>query len=172
MSLRRILSICLVALAACAIRFAQQPQAPATLAPDSAARSNRLERVDGARRGLRGRRLDMPGLNRSLNLSDEQRQQQRAIMQRYFAATKSQREELFKLREKRFEGSFTAEDQARAKSLHLEMRNSMSGIRGEMLGILTPEQRTQMETFRKEREQKREEMMKRRQVFQQKPQLN
>jgi Spy/CpxP family protein refolding chaperone len=172
MSLREILSICLVSLGTCAAGFAQQPQAPAAPGQDSTVRSNRLQRMDRARREFRGRRPDMLGLGRAMDLTEEQRQQQRAIMQRYFTATKTQREELFKLREKRLEGNFTTEDQARAKSLHQEMRNSMSGIRGDMLGILTPEQRTQMETLRKEHVQKREEMMRRRQPVQQKPQLN
>ncbi len=172
MSLWKILPMWLITLGTCAVGFAQQAQTPAAPGPDRRAVSNRLQRMDGARRAFRGPRPGILGPESALNLTDEQRLQQRTIMQRYFAATKVPREELFKMREKRFEGTFNAADQARARALHQEIRSSTTGIRGDMLGILTPEQRTQMETLRKERQQRREQMMKRVQGLQQKPQLD
>jgi len=102
---------------------------------------------------------------RQLKLSEEQRQQQRAILQRHLAATKAQREQLFQLRERRLEGSFTAEERARVRSIRQELRTALQGIRGEMRNTLTAEQRSQMEAFREERRQRREEMMKQRQEF-------
>jgi len=102
---------------------------------------------------------------RELNLNDEQRQQVRAAMQRQLESTKSQREELFKLREKRMAGTLTSEDEARAMALHQELRDSMKGVEGEIEGILTPEQRTRLEEIRKERRARHEERLKNRRSF-------
>jgi Spy/CpxP family protein refolding chaperone len=100
---------------------------------------------------------------RELNLSEEQRQQGRAIMQRRLQSTKTQREELFKLREKRIDGTFTAEDEARAKALHQEIRTAMQGVREEMAGLLTAEQKAKLEQMKKERKERMEQRMKERQ---------
>jgi protein CpxP len=149
--------------------FAQeaQPQTPAT--PDGAFRKDRLERMErhrerlGRRDGIkrdrdRGRRGGGMGhLMRELNLSEEQRQQSRAIMQRRLEGTKSQREELFRLREKRIAGTFTAEDEARAKALHQEIRTAMEGVRTEMAGVLTAEQKAKLEQLKQERKEKMEQ---------------
>lgn len=98
-----------------------------------------------------------------LNLSDEQRQQQRAIVQRRLESTKAQREELFRLREKRIAGTFTAEDEARAKALHQEIRTTMQGVRTEMQSVLTAEQKARLEELQKERKAKMEQRMQERQ---------
>jgi protein CpxP len=145
-----------------------------TPSPDSDSRlKNRSERIAarGERRGRRermGHRGGAAHLMRELNLTDEQRQQSRAIMQRRLAGTKSQREELFALREKRIAGTFTADDEARAKALRQEMRASMEGIRAEMEGILTAEQKTKLEQLQQERKAKFEQQMKERQQLQNK----
>ena len=110
-------------------------------------------------RGHRGR----GHLMRELNLSEEQRAQGRAIMQRRLQSMKPQREELFKLREKRIAGTFTAEDEARAKALHQEMRSAMTGVREEMAGVLTADQRAKLEQLKKERKERIEQRMKERQ---------
>jgi protein CpxP len=128
-----------------------------------AARGERKGRREGmGHRGGRGH------LMRELNLTDEQRQQSRAIMQRRLAGTKSQREELFALREKRIAGTFSADDEARAKALRQEMRASMEGVRAEMEGVLTAEQKTKLEQLKQERKAKFEQRMKERQEFQNK----
>ena len=155
--------------------FAQeaQPQTPST--QDDAFRKDRIKRMErhrerlGRREGLKGgedtgrRGRGMGQLVRELNLSDEQRQQSRAIMQRRLESTKTQREELFKLREKRIAGTFTAEDEARARALHQEIRTAMEGVRTEMAGVLTAEQRAKLEQLKKERKEKMEQRMKERQ---------
>lgn len=124
------------------------------------------QRGDLHRRGPgMGHRGGIGHLIRELNLTDEQRQQARNIMQRRMEGTKSQREELFKLREKRIAGTFTADDEARAKSLRQEMRAAMAGARGEMEALLTPEQKARLEQLKQERKTRIEERMKRRQEF-------
>jgi Spy/CpxP family protein refolding chaperone len=98
-----------------------------------------------------------------LNLSDEQRQQHGAIVQRHLESIKAQREELLKLREKKAQGIFTAEDGARAKALRQEIHNSRQGADTEIEAILTPEQRAKLEQFKTERKARHDEMQKRRQ---------
>ena len=100
---------------------------------------------------------------RELNLTEKQRQQSRAIMQRRLESTKLQREELFKLREKRIAGRFTAEDGARAKALHQEIQTTMESGRSEMEGVLTAEQKTKLEELKTERKERMEQRMKERQ---------
>lgn len=148
------------------VAIAQQTQ---TQSPDTGSQlKRRSERL--AQRGERKRRRDGMGhrggvgqLIRELNLSDEQRQQSRAIMRRRLESTRTQREELFKLREKRIAGTFTADDEVRAKALRQEMRASMEGVRAEMEGVLTAEQKTKLEQLKQERKAKMEQRKKERQ---------
>jgi len=147
-----------------AIAFGQQPQAQAPeggMRPDSVRHRDgrRHDKNDSVGRHGFGR---FPGM-RQLNLTEDQRQQQRAIVQRHLESTKAQREELFKLREKRIAGAFTADDEARAKALRQEIHNSMQGIHSEIEGILTAEQRTKLEQLKTERKARHEMMRERRQ---------
>jgi len=167
-----------IILAAGMIAFAQEPQPPNPPSPDGALRKERMEQRRerlrerlGERKGLgrhrgpggMGRRG--PGMGRlphELNLSDAQREQSRAIMQRRLEGTKVQREELFKLREKRIAGTFSAEDGARAKALHEEIRASMAGARTEMESVLTAEQKAKLEGLKAERKTRHEQRLKER----------
>ena len=164
--------------------LAQEPKQSQTVpAQDGTFQKDRIERMErqrermGRREGMRGhdgmgrRGGGMGHLIRELNLTEEQRQQGRAIMQRRLESTKTQREELFKLREKRIDGTFTADDEARAKALHQEIRTAMEGVRAEMAGVLTTEQRAKLEQLKQERKEKMEQRMKERQErFNNKPQ--
>lgn len=162
-----------VILACGMIAFAQDPQTQTPTKQDGS--RDKIERMErhrermGRREGIEGREgLGRRGgrmghLIRELNLSDEQRQQSRAIMQRRLLSTKGQREELFKLREKRIAGTFTADDEARAKALHQEIRTAMQGVREEMAGVLTAEQKAKLEQLKSERKGKMEQRMKERQ---------
>lgn len=175
MSLRKSLFAVLGTILACvAIALAQEPQSQTPPPTDGTLRRDAIERMEqhrerlGRREGIEGRKgMGRRGggghLMRELNLSEEQRQQSRAIMQRRLESTKSQREELFKLREKRIAGTFTAEDETRAKALHQEIRTAMEGVRTEMAGVLTAEQKTKLEELQKERKARMEQRMKERQ---------
>jgi len=144
----------------------QSPDAGAQFKRRSERLAERGERK-GRHEGMR-HRGGIGHLIRELNLTDAQRQQARAIMQRRLQGSTTQREELFKLREKRIAGTFTADDEARAKALRQEMRASMEGVRAEMEGILTAEQKTKLEQLKQERKEKFEQRMKERQEFQNK----
>lgn len=142
------------------VGFAQQ----AAPTPSTNQKELRRERSELREKRREGRREHMkmrghrgPGFMRDLNLSDAQREQVRAISQRRLEATKGQREELFKMREKRIAGTFDAADEARVKALRQEMRLAMEGIRGETEAVLTAEQKTRLEQLKTERKARHEE---------------
>ncbi len=153
-----------------AVVAAQQTPSSSTEEPGNIVNTNRVRAQGLRKRGPRARKrmlgprkLDrLARLNPQLNLSQEQRALGRSIAQRNLAATKTQREQLFQMRQKRMEGSFTDEDKARAQSLRQEIRSTMQNMRAEMRNILTAEQRTQLEAFRAQRKQRREEFLNRR----------
>src|SRR6266498_28236 len=163
------------------VAFAQEPQLPTLATPDATFRRERIERMQrhreqvdrqGSRKGRgMGRHGGTGQLMRELNLSEEQRQQARAILQRRLEGTKAQREELFRLREKRIAGTFSADDEARAQALRQEIRTATEGAGTEMAGVLTAEQKAQLEQSKRERKEKMEHRMKERQErLNQKPQ--
>ncbi|HEY3038783.1 MAG TPA: Spy/CpxP family protein refolding chaperone [Pyrinomonadaceae bacterium] len=157
------------------VTFAQEPQPQMPAVRDEAFQKERLERRErqrerlGRQEGIRGHDLvrrrgaGMGHLMRELNLTEEQRQQSHAIVQRRLESIKAQREELFKLREKRIAGTFTADDEARAKNLRQEIRTTMAGVSTEMAGVLTVEQKGKLEQLKQERKEKFEQRMKERQ---------
>jgi len=127
-------------------------------------RRERMENREGRRpREAQERHRGMGRLMGELNLTEEQRQDSRTIMQRRLESTKLQREELFKLREKRIAGTFSADDEARARALHQEIRAAMEGARSEMDGVLTAEQKAKLEGLKKERKERMELRKKERQ---------
>lgn len=161
-----------------AAAMAQEPQSQTAPGQDETLRTERIERMQERRErreqrqgtaGHRemGRHGGMGRLMRELNLTEQQLQQRRAIMERRLESTKVQREELFRLGEKRRAGTFTADDEARAKALHQELRSSMESVRSEMDAVLTAEQKAKLEQLenerKQEREQRREQRLKERQ---------
>jgi periplasmic protein CpxP/Spy len=139
--------------------YAQEPRTPAQ-DRDSLRRERRSH--DGMSRRDRPGSGKFRGM-RELDLSDEQRQQQRAIVERHLQNIRSQRDELFKLGEKRAQGTLTAEDGARAKALRQEIQQSRQGAQAEIETLLTPEQRTKLDQLKTERRARRDEMLKLRQ---------
>ena len=142
--------------------FAQQQEPPTAPqdGPGKSARRGRLGRPHGPRMGRRLRALR--GL-RGLDLTDAQRQQFRSIGESRRQRTHAQREELRQLFQTRRQGgTLTPEQEARARQLHEELRQTGEAIRDEMLAVLTPEQRTRLEQRREEHKARREEFRKRR----------
>lgn len=136
-----------------AVAQAQQPQ-PSTQNP---APGTAAARPFGGKEGRRFRRGPGPGGNfgprllRELNLTDDQKKQVRGIIEQTFQSRKAEREELQQLGEKRRQGTLTAEDQARAKTLHEQVRASMQETETKLAAILTAEQKAKAEELIKER---------------------
>ncbi|HEX6732192.1 MAG TPA: hypothetical protein VF074_19395 [Pyrinomonadaceae bacterium] len=135
--------------------FAQEPQPNDS---QTGPRAGRMRGIRGERR-LKKQRLH---LRQKLQLSEEHKQQRKAIFRRGMLATKAQREQLFQLREKRLTGALTAEDRNRAKQLRMELRQAMAEARKESLNLLTSEQKTRLTTLQQERKLRREEKLKQR----------
>lgn len=144
--------------------FAQNPPAQ-TQQPgvEGAPRTGRMQHRHMRDRGPREGRL---GLGR-LNLTDAQREQLRQIESRYVAGFRARREEMRALRQSRRQtgAALTAEQEARARQLREELRADAERMRAEMRGVLTEEQRTQLQSARDEIGQRRELRRERRQQF-------
>lgn len=154
------MTLCVV-LALVVTAFAQQPQGPP---PDRGTRPEGMGRRSGmaGRERMRGPGAhDLRGVLRELNLTDAQKEQVRATIQRNMEGTKAQREELRQLAEKRRQGALTTEEEARAKTLRDQLFNSMKGRHADLLAILTPEQKARLEEIEKTRKERRKEMRER-----------
>jgi Spy/CpxP family protein refolding chaperone len=124
-----------------------QAQQPATQNPTEG-----TERREGrsSRRGPGGGAFG-PGVLRELNLTDEQKQQVRTIIQQSSESNKAVREELRQLGEKKRQGTLTSEEEARARTLHEQMRASMKETETKIAGLLTAEQKATAANLMKER---------------------
>ena len=136
-----------------AVVVAQDQQPPTTGAPQ-VQKQNRGDRLGRrGKRHMRGRRLG--GGLRGLDLTDQQKEQARAIMRANFESHKAQIEELKQLRQKGREGLSDA-DKARAKELHNQLRESRLSARNQLSSLLTAEQKTKLEERMKNRRERRE----------------
>lgn len=126
--------------------FAQQPQQNNNgVAPT---RPNRqVQQMEMRRRGRRGVARGF----RQLNLTDQQRQQMRSIMQSQAQGTQTQRQELRQLAQKRRTGTLTDAETARAKELRQQLMQSRLGVHTQMLAVLTPEQKAKIDEMVKTR---------------------
>ena len=132
-----------------------QAQQPATQNPTEG--PERMGRAEG--RGFRrgpGAGGFGPAMLRELNLTDDQKQQVRTILQQSFAGSKTAREELRQLGEKRRQGTLTTEEEARARTVHEQLRASMKDTETKIASVLTVEQKAKVEELRKERKAKHE----------------
>jgi Spy/CpxP family protein refolding chaperone len=136
-----------------AVAQAQQPQ-PST---QNQTTGTEASRHFGRREGRGFHRGPGPGGNfgpwllSGLNLTDDQKKQVHAIIDQTFQSRKSEREELRQLGEKRRQGTLSVDDQARARTLHQQMRASMADTETKIAAVLTAEQKAKAEELIKER---------------------
>jgi Spy/CpxP family protein refolding chaperone len=140
------------------VTFAQTP------APQEAQPSPRAERAEKRARFGRHKRAGEFGRKsarhafRQLNLTDAQREQFRAIRERYQSGFQTPRQELRQLAEvRRGGGTLTPEQLARAQELHTQLRAHNEKMRAEMQSLLTPEQQEQLKQQRELLQQRRKE---------------
>jgi Spy/CpxP family protein refolding chaperone len=91
----------------------------------------------------RHRGMPMLRLMHDLNLTDAQKEQARAVIQRFRTSIEPQRQALRELRRQTEPGTVSDEVRERARALRGEIRESMMAAHGELLTILTTEQRAQ-----------------------------
>jgi Spy/CpxP family protein refolding chaperone len=101
----------------------------------------------GMRPGLFNRRIQS-----ELNLTDDQKKQLQSIFRQSFEGTKAQREQMEQLAQKRSQGTLSADDEAREKTLHQQMRASMRETEAKAESVLTPDQKAKLDQLRKQRE--------------------
>jgi Spy/CpxP family protein refolding chaperone len=137
-----------------ALAAAQERPSGTTAAPGvQRGQRGRAARQTKAHRGRRG------GLRalRQLNLTDEQKQQAQSIVRANMEGNRAVRDELRQLVQKRRQGETVTEaDQARARELRRQLHESRKNARTQLSGLLTEEQRTQLQEMRKNRREKRE----------------
>jgi Spy/CpxP family protein refolding chaperone len=110
-------------------------------------------------RGMGGKHAAGMKALRRLNLSETQQGQVRAIREATRQRTETQRRELHQLfQTRRSGGQLTAEQQARAEQLIAELRSTEKSAHQDILNVLTPEQRAQLEQFKQERKARRRGM--------------
>jgi Spy/CpxP family protein refolding chaperone len=119
---------------------------------DNTQNKSKVERRE--KRGF-GEGHKMRGAER-LNLSEAQRQQLRALAESSKSSTEAQRQELRQIMSQRRDGAaLSAEQETRAKQLHEQLKAVREKQHADFLAILTPEQRTQIESFRSEGKERR-----------------
>ena len=160
-SRKHLLTATVLILGLLTVASAQQPQLqePGGRPPDQKDGRDPFGRGRHDRMGRQ--RGDEFRVMRELNLTEEQTQQQKAIIQRHLESIKSQREELSNLREKRMQGTLSAADETRAQALRQEIDNARQSMQSEVEAILTAEQRTKLEQIKSERRTRNYEMRKR-----------
>lgn len=136
-----------------AVVMAQEQQAPTTAAP-GIQRQNRGDRMKRRGKSRHIRRAGLRGLH-GLDLTDQQKEQARAIMRANFESNKAQIEELKQLRQKGREALSDA-DKARANELRNQLRESRLNARNQLSSLLTAEQKTKLEEMKKNRRERRE----------------
>lgn len=133
--------------------LAQQTQ------PNTAPNTVQQQRGDGARRrGMRRRaraRFRLGRVLHQLNLTDQQKEQARTIMQTNRQSTQGQRQELRQLSQQWRQGTLSADGLARAKELRAQMIENRKNVRAQLSAILTAEQKTKLEEMIKTRQANR-----------------
>ena len=151
MSMRKLSLALVVVLAACGAIFAQ----------DTGTGNNPGQTQNGMGRGRRGEGDHMMmgpmRILRQLTLSDVEKQQVQAILQKYGDATKPQREEMRKLHEESKTTPPSDANKARMEELRTELRQSNANLRTEILNVLTPDNRTKFETIEQQMKNERKE---------------
>lgn len=138
---------------------AQTPASPNTTG------AQQPDRAGMGRRGMRrGARMGRMHALSQLNLTDEQKQQMRTIIQNQGGSTKAQREEMFQLMQQRRAGTLTPEGEKRAMELRQQLRESRKGTHTQMMNILTAEQKAKLEEMKKARRANHEKFGKQRQL--------
>lgn len=136
----------------------------AASAQDSAAKPSG-EKDDRVMRGERHGRGDSFGRHggrggfglRGIDLTDAQREQLRQIHEAN-KPSEAQMTEMRTLHEAKRNGTLTADQEARLKAIREEGRQKAESVRAQVMNLLTPEQKAQLEQRKQEMKQRRDQM--------------
>lgn len=121
----------------------------------------------GGRHGKRG--AFGGGMFRGLNLTDAQKEQMKQIREAN-KPNKADFDAIRPLMEAKRAGTITPEQQAQLKAFREDRMAKMKGIHDQMMNILTPEQKAQLEQRKVEMKQKREQFRQNRELRRQQKQ--
>ena len=119
-------------------------------------------------RGDHGGKMMMGALSQ-LNLTEAQKTQIKSIMDANRTANQGTHEEMRGLMMKKRDGSITADEQTKLEGLKQQAKASADQTHSSILAILTPEQRTQLDQMKVQREQQMKERRQMRQNRQSAP---
>lgn len=111
-------------------------------------------------KGFGGHRGGMRGGFHMLNLSEDQKGRLKTLHESFRTSNEASFKEVHSLRLQKRDKTITAEGEARLQELKKQMKTAHEGLRASAEGILTAEQKTQLETMKAERKQKMEERRK------------
>ncbi len=141
-----------------------QTVAPPQTGAGAQQRTERNERFRG--KGMRGKHRGKRGMFKlkrlaaQLNITDAQRTAMREIGERYKTTTQAQREQLRALRPQAGAISDAAQI-ARQAEIRANLFTAKQNMRNETLAVLTPEQRTQLQTLKEQGKARRQEFRQR-----------
>ncbi len=141
------------------VAVAQQPQQSQSPTPNAGHVT--LERRHGRGEGHGGVGYMRHALGQ-LNLTEQQHQQVRSIIERFRTSTEAQRKELRQLHQQREQGTLTAEQIERARALRQQIQEASRSMDNEIMGLLTAEQRAQLDQIRENFRARREQRLERR----------
>jgi periplasmic protein CpxP/Spy len=137
-----------------------------TAAPQTGAAGRGGEKHGRLGRHKRGGEFGRKGARhafRQLNLTEQQREQMRAIRERYQQGFQTQRQELRQLADARRGGGTLTEAQlTRLHELRTQLRANAEKMHAEMQSVLTAEQQAQLKQQREQFRERREEFKQRR----------
>ena len=123
----------------------------------------------GGRHGKHGGFGMRGGMFRDLNLTDAQKDQIKQIREAN-KPTGENFEAIKTLMKARHDGTLTADQQAQLKAFHDQRQAKAKQIHEQMLAVLTPEQKAQLDQKREQMKQRREEFKKNRELRRQQKQ--
>ena len=112
------------------------------------------------KRGHRGHRGFMRML-RGIELTDNQKEQIKTLAETQRATNQPMREEARELYMRKRDGTITEAENQRLKQIHTDMKASGEQLKATILGLLTAEQRAEIDRIKAEREERRQERRRR-----------
>ncbi len=132
-------------------------------ADGDAVKSEKRMGKHGRKHGKRGGMHRGGGFGfKALNLTDAQKEQIRQIREAN-KPDEATMQEMRSLREAKRAGTLTADQTERMQALRTQMQARHAAVREQMLTVLTPEQRVQMEQHKQQMQERREQFRQKRQ---------
>ena len=122
-----------------------------------------MHKGHGEGRGFGHRHLGVMHMMHELNLTDAQKTQIQSIMQAN-KPDQAVRDEMKTLFEAKRSGTLTADQQARIATLREQAKAKRQSVHQQIMAVLTPEQKAQLEQKKQEMKQRREERRQQRQA--------